>query len=57
MIPCINTNQNNITKETYTIHFEVDPWTEKVQITENSYDYNDKGYPSRVNRTVEYVYK
>lgn len=57
MTPGINTNQNNITKETYTIHFEVDPWTKKVQITENSYDYNKKGYPIRVNGEVEYVYE
>ncbi|MBA7583188.1 hypothetical protein ES708_25129 [subsurface metagenome] len=56
MTPGIYTNQNNIIKETYTIHFEVDPWIEKVQITENSYDYNDKGYPIKVNELTEYVY-
>lgn len=57
MTPGINTNPNNIIKETYTIHFEVDQWTKKVQITETSYDYNNKGYPIRVNGDVEYVYK
>ena len=55
--PGINTNQNNIVKETYTIHFEVDQWTQKVQIIENSYKYNDKGYPILVNGEAEYVYK
>jgi hypothetical protein len=57
MTPGVYTNENNIVKQTYTIHFEVDPSTEKVQVTETSYDYNDKGYPVRVNGTVEYVYK
>jgi hypothetical protein len=57
MTPGKFTNQNNITKETYTIHFEVDPWTQKVQITNNSYEYNDKGYPIKVNGEAEYVYK
>lgn len=51
------TNQNNITKETYTIHFEVDQWTQKVSIINNSYEYNDKGYPIKVNGETEYVYQ
>ena len=55
--PGVYTNPNNITKETYTINFDVDPLTEKVQITENSYEYNDKGYPLKVNGLTEYVYK
>ena len=57
MTPSKFTNQNNITKETYTIHFEVDQWTQKVQRTNNSYEYNDKGYPIKVNGEAEYVYK
>jgi hypothetical protein len=55
--PGVYTNSNNITKETYTIDGEVDQYTEKVQITENSYEYNDKGYPVKVNGITEYVYK
>jgi len=55
--PGVYTNQNNITRETCTIQFEVDPSTEKVQITENSYEYNDRGYPLKVNGLTEYVYK
>jgi hypothetical protein len=55
--PGIYTNPNNITKETYTLNFDVDPLTEKVQITENSYEYNDKGYPVKVNGESEYLYK
>ena len=50
-------NPNNITKETYTIHFDVDQWTQKVQITTNSYEYDDNGYPIKVNGVAEYVYK
>jgi hypothetical protein len=57
MTPGTCTNKNNITKETYTLQFEVDPSIEKVQITENIYEYNDKGYPIKVNGLTEYVYK
>lgn len=57
MTPGIYTNQNNITKETYTLNFDVDPSIEKVQITQNIFEYNDKGYPVRVNGIVEYLYK
>ncbi len=55
--PGVYTNPNNIIKETYTINFEVDPSIEKVQITENIYEYNDRGYPVKVNGIIEYVYK
>ena len=55
--PGIYTNQNNIVKETYTLHFEIDQFTEKVQITENLYEYNDMGYPVMVNGLKEYVYR
>jgi hypothetical protein len=57
LTPGVNSNPNNITKETYTIYFEVNQYTEKVQITENSYEYNDLGYPVKVNGVTEYVYK
>ncbi|MEE4213632.1 MAG: hypothetical protein V2I34_01110 [Bacteroidales bacterium] len=57
MSPGKYTNPNNITKETYTIYFEVDQWTQKVQITNNTYEYNSKGYPTKVNGETEYVYK
>jgi len=56
LTPGVNTNANNITKETYTIHFEVDAFIEKVQVTENSYQYNRRGYPVRVNGETEYIY-
>jgi len=57
MTPSKYTNPNNITKETYTIYFEVDQWTQNVQITNNTYEYNNKGYPTKVNGEAEYVYK
>jgi hypothetical protein len=57
MSPGKFTNPNNITKETYTIHFEVDQWIQKVQISNNTYEYNDKGYPTKVNGEAKYVYK
>jgi hypothetical protein len=57
LTPGIYTNPNNITKEICTLNFDVDLSIEKVQITENTYKYNDKGYPLKVNRLTEYVYK
>ncbi len=57
LTPGIYTNPNNITKKTYTLNFDVAPSIEKVQITENSYEYNNMGYPVKVNGVTEYVYK
>jgi hypothetical protein len=57
MSPGKFTNPNNITKETYTVFFEVDQWTQKVSVINNSYEYNDKGYPVKVNGVAEYIYK
>lgn len=57
MSPGKYTNPNNITRETYTIHFEVDEFIEKVQITNNTYEYNKSGYPTKVNGKIEYVYE
>ena len=56
MIPGQNTNRNNITKEMYTIHYEVDGFIEPIQITEYDYEYNSSGYPVKRNDTFEYVY-
>ena len=55
--PGVFTNRNNIIKETYILNFDVDPSIEKVQITENSYEYNDRGYPIKVNGMTEYAYR
>ena len=57
MTPGIYTNPNNITKEIYTLNFDVGPSIEKVQITEYTYEYNADGYPVKVNGVTEYVYK
>lgn len=51
MIPGRNTNPNNIIKETYTIHSEMD-----VQVTEFSYEYNTNGYPVKRTDGTNYVY-
>ena len=52
------TNPNNITKETYTLYFDVDPsLTERISIIINTYEYNSSGYPVKVNGETEYVYK
>ena len=56
MDPGVHTNPNNITKETYTLNFEVDPSIQKVQVTQNTYEYNYLGYPVKVNGTTKYEY-
>lgn len=56
MLPGRSTNTNNIIKKTYTLHFEVDQFTDKVQITENSYTYNSQGYPISKNDLEIYIY-
>ncbi len=57
MIPGINTNPNNIIKEIYIVHIRPGLATEKVQITENSYEYNINGYPVSKNGNVQYIYE
>jgi hypothetical protein len=57
MSPGKYTNPNNITKETYTLYFEVDQWTEKVSVINTVYEYNSDGYPIRVNGEADYQYK
>lgn len=56
MIPGRYTNTNNILKETYTIHFEVDQSIDTVNVTQNSYEYNSDGYPIRKNNSEQYIY-
>jgi hypothetical protein len=56
MIPGRNTNTNNIIKEAYTIHFEVDQSIDNIQITENKYRYNSQGFPISKNESETYIY-
>jgi len=56
-IPGINTNENNIVKQTYTIHLPADHGPDNVSITENTYAYNATGYPISQNGNVQYIYK
>jgi hypothetical protein len=55
-VPGKNTNPNNIVKETYTLHFEVDEFVEPVQVTEYTYEYNTNGYPVKRSDGFEYIY-
>ena len=57
LVPGINTNLNNIIKETYTIHFTPDQGSDDVQVIETSYQYNGLGYPVSKNGNVSYVYE
>ena len=54
--PGVNTNSNNIIKETYTIHLSADQGGDKVQITETTYKYNSTGFPVSKNGNTEYIY-
>ena len=56
MIPGIETNINNITKETCRIHVQANHGTDIEQITQMSYTYNTNGYPISKNGNVKYIY-
>jgi YD repeat-containing protein len=57
LIPGISSNQNNIIKETYTIHINPAQGSDKVQISQTTYTYNTSGYPITKNSNTTYVYK
>jgi hypothetical protein len=57
VIPGINTNLNNIIKEICTVHQNNGQGPDKVQITENSYEYNINGYPVSKNGNISYIYE
>jgi hypothetical protein len=57
MIPGINTNRNNVIKEIFIVHVKPGIATEKVQTTENSYEYNINGYPVSKNGNVQFIYE
>jgi hypothetical protein len=57
LIPGINTNSNNVIKETYTIYIPATQGADKVQVTENAYQYNGMGYPISKNDNILFVYK
>ena len=55
--PGRNTNQNNITKETYTVYGETPSVIEWLNITTHTYEYNDLGYPVKVDDETVYEYE
>jgi YD repeat-containing protein len=56
LLPGIDTNPNNIIKETYTIHLSQVQGTDKAQITQTTYTYNKMGYPITKNGNISYIY-
>lgn len=54
--PGRNTNRNNITKETYTVYGETTSVVEWHNITIHTYEYNDLGYPIKVDGETVYEY-
>jgi hypothetical protein len=57
MIPGINTNNNNVIKETQTIHLNASQGGDITEVTANTYKYNTNGYPIGRNGNVEYLYQ
>lgn len=55
-VPGINTNVNNILKETYTMHLSADQGADKVVVSDYTYKYNAMGYPISQNGNVAFVY-
>jgi hypothetical protein len=54
--PCLYTNPNNII-ETSSILYEDVPGIPKTSTSKTTYEYNDKGFPVRVNNSEEYKYE
>ena len=55
--PGRNTNRNNITKATYTLYGETPSVVEWLDITTHTYEYNDLGYPVKVDSETVYEYE
>jgi hypothetical protein len=55
--PGINTNLNNIIKETYTIHSNPGDGADIIQVTTTRYMYNSDGLPISKNAVIEYQYE
>lgn len=55
-VPGVNTNTNNILKETHTMHVSSDSGSDKVTETVNTYKYNASGYPVTKNDNMTFVY-
>lgn len=56
IFPGQNTNQNNITKATYTLYGETPLVIEWLNITTHTYEYNDLGFPIKVDGETVYEY-
>lgn len=57
IFPGLYTNLNNITKETYRLYGELPVGIERVQITTHTYEYNESGYPIKVDDIWVYEYE
>jgi len=56
IFPGRNTNRNNITKETYTLYGETTSEIEWLNITTHTYEYNELGFPIKVDGEIVYEY-
>jgi hypothetical protein len=54
--PGLYTNTNNIV-ETNSVLYEDVPGIDKFSTTKTTYEYNDKGFPTKVNNVEEYKYE
>jgi len=51
------TNRNNITKATYTAYGDTPSVIEYLEVTKHEYEYNDLGYPVKVDAETVYEYE
>jgi len=56
IFPGTSTNQNNITKETRTLYGEIPAGTNRVEITNHVYEYNESGYPVKMDDDIIFEY-
>lgn len=54
--PGLYTNTNNIT-ETNSVLYEDVPGIDKFSTSKTTYEYNEKGFPTKVNNAEEYIYE
>jgi hypothetical protein len=57
LTPGVNTNQNNVIKETYSVSLKTALASDDVYVTQNTYEYSPNGFPISKNGNVKYVYK
>lgn len=56
ILPGISTNQNNITKETHTFYGQFSEGSDSIKVTNHIYEYNELGYPIKMDNDLTFEY-